>query len=866
MKIFRIMGLIVLMVLLLVIGFGKLAVFNHSIGWGIFLGLTHVFAGLVVFAFAMLNVWEDQKVKTTSQNVLGHILQNRVFVLLFLSVFSMVGVILFLSQIEDAGFVFLLESIWLSNFEQWSSTTIGSYNFVYPITIMVSGSIQVLSATLGFSICVLSWKLFLESMPQKNSVQILKTTTMEFLRILNGIPYLVVLLASRVLDNDKIVLQTSWEIYQTTTTTLGITRPIFWNKGIALAMVFLGAQLSLGLWKWSEMALLDIKSTPYGRLSELNGTNPSRLLWREVFWLEKWTEMTQQFCIGLSSLFLVDLLANSVCDVLSYEKDLSIPLYMSLGNFQIYNMEEIFGLISPAHFFRLEMSLVVLLFCSLMMVCVVSYGNKQGVFRFQKDGNNRYINLLLPNDKILFKNIHAPYLYNKAPYINFVLGDSGVGKSSLLCAMYNDDLKKSIYVFQDPDYIFPDELSIAETVQMGIAHQQETMKRMEYILRNMIPDNRLLLGLSDENTPVRTLSRGERQRLLFIMTMAVLQNRLDTGERGLQIFFDEFTSAQDEKRTGQMFQLLQDVANNIQYKEKFSIYIITHDPACLVDAFLQQKNTKVLWLSFTEKQERTVSLYEWDVYTKEWKGEEDNQSVSDEKFRAYMDNVDSMYEKHSVHARHSKNSRFVLQQIKNRIPVGPNFLQWSSSLELRPKEVTLLRGPSGVGKSTLVAWIIQQYLQSDRGVVIGWIPQDPGRAFPKHMNVTEALLLQDEINETYKDRAQKLYGNTALPWNQLIGSLSEGQRQRIAIVREQIRLLKSSYKKKVLIMDEPFGSLDPENHIRLMEEFCEWLKDNTENGQLASILLISHTPDIDINLAYKSDISVNGWDIIPLET
>lgn len=140
------------------------------------------------------------------------------------------------------------------------------------------------------------------------------------------------------------------------------------------------------------------------------------------------------------------------------------------------------------------------------------------------------------------------------------------------------------------------------------------------------------------------------------------------------------------------------------------------------------------------------------------------------------------------------------------------------SLEVSSGEFVCLVGPSGCGKTTLLR-ILGGLLQAENGVVridgriltqprheIGFIFQDPTlmpwRTVLK--NVTLPLEVRGTNGDQRKERALKLLGLVGLLGfeNLYPHELSGGMQQRVAIARALI------YDPSILLMDEPFGSLD----------------------------------------------------------
>jgi molybdate transport system ATP-binding protein len=147
--------------------------------------------------------------------------------------------------------------------------------------------------------------------------------------------------------------------------------------------------------------------------------------------------------------------------------------------------------------------------------------------------------------------------------------------------------------------------------------------------------------------------------------------------------------------------------------------------------------------------------------------------------------------------------------------------------------VTGLFGASGAGKSSLIN-IIAGLLKPDRGVVvldderlddtsagihvpphlrrIGYVFQD-ARLFP-HLDVRQNLDYGRRMNRLAEDTAQHKRITGLLDIGHLLdrrpGQLSGGERQRVALGRALLS------KPRLLLMDEPLGSLDEARKIEIL--------------------------------------------------
>ena len=147
-------------------------------------------------------------------------------------------------------------------------------------------------------------------------------------------------------------------------------------------------------------------------------------------------------------------------------------------------------------------------------------------------------------------------------------------------------------------------------------------------------------------------------------------------------------------------------------------------------------------------------------------------------------------------------------------------------LSVREGELCSLVGPSGCGKSTLFRIILGQETASSGSVLIDGAPvgppaQDRGIVYQKyslfpHLTVLENVMLGKNLNAGFFERKRRRaeFRDEAMTYLERVrlGShgdkypheLSGGMQQRVAIAQALIM------KPRVLMMDEPFGALDPD--------------------------------------------------------
>ena len=179
----------------------------------------------------------------------------------------------------------------------------------------------------------------------------------------------------------------------------------------------------------------------------------------------------------------------------------------------------------------------------------------------------------------------------------------------------------------------------------------------------------------------------------------------------------------------------------------------------------------------------------------------------------------------------------------------------SLDLEVDRGELVVLVGPSGCGKSTTLK-MINRLIEPTTGTIeidgrdvtgenpvelrrgIGYVIQQVG-LFPHQKvlaNVMTVPLLYGESKATARDRASELLDMVGLDPTTYGGryphQLSGGQRQRVGVARAL------AADPPVLLMDEPFGAVDPVVRVRLQDEF---LRVQRELGK--TVVFVTH--DID---------------------
>lgn len=180
-------------------------------------------------------------------------------------------------------------------------------------------------------------------------------------------------------------------------------------------------------------------------------------------------------------------------------------------------------------------------------------------------------------------------------------------------------------------------------------------------------------------------------------------------------------------------------------------------------------------------------------------------------------------------------------------------------LDIQGGELLILIGPSGSGKTTTLR-MINRLIEPDEGHItinrqnimefdpvrlrrnIGYVIQDIG-LFP-HMTIKENIGLVPRLegwsDQEISDRVKHLLDFVSLPPESFMdrypGQLSGGQQQRVGLARAL------AMDPPLLLMDEPFGALDPILRKQLQDEF------NVIKQEIGrTILFVTH----DIDEAFK---------------
>ncbi|MCB2290932.1 ABC transporter ATP-binding protein [Clostridium sp. CS001] len=165
------------------------------------------------------------------------------------------------------------------------------------------------------------------------------------------------------------------------------------------------------------------------------------------------------------------------------------------------------------------------------------------------------------------------------------------------------------------------------------------------------------------------------------------------------------------------------------------------------------------------------------------------------------------------------------------------------NLEFKEGAVTCILGPSGCGKTTLLN-ILSGAIDFDSGEVLGFKDESISYVFQED-RLIEWKTVKENLEFVLKDKMPKDKRNEIITSylkavdmldyiDYYPNKLSGGMRQRVAIIRA------FTYSSKLLIMDEPFKSLDMETKQNVMDCFI-----NLRKKEKRTCIIVTH----DINEA-----------------
>ena len=188
------------------------------------------------------------------------------------------------------------------------------------------------------------------------------------------------------------------------------------------------------------------------------------------------------------------------------------------------------------------------------------------------------------------------------------------------------------------------------------------------------------------------------------------------------------------------------------------------------------------------------------------------------------------------------------------------------SISVAPKEIHIVIGPNGSGKTTMIK-TVAGLIRPTSGVVtveeddvtkkpvetkskIGYIPDEPsiwsGMTGAEFLHFTGALFGLDEKSRV--DGIRDLLGLFHLSGieNSYFDDYSRGNKQKFSIMAALL------HKPKLLLVDEPIVGLDPESATIAKEQFRKFAE------QVGSILLATHTLPVAEAIATRVSVMKYG--------
>ena len=172
------------------------------------------------------------------------------------------------------------------------------------------------------------------------------------------------------------------------------------------------------------------------------------------------------------------------------------------------------------------------------------------------------------------------------------------------------------------------------------------------------------------------------------------------------------------------------------------------------------------------------------------------------------------------------------------------------NFEIKENEIIGLLGPNGSGKTTTIGMILGLLKPTSGEVLINGIKIEekpieilqkinfisPYIELPKKLTVKQNLIVYGKLYsvKNLSEKIDYLVSKLRLEnlLNRVTGELSSGQKNRISLAKAIIN------DPKVLLLDEPTASLDPE-----IGDFVRTFLENYKKEKKVSILLASHNMD-----------------------
>lgn len=228
-------------------------------------------------------------------------------------------------------------------------------------------------------------------------------------------------------------------------------------------------------------------------------------------------------------------------------------------------------------------------------------------------------------------------------------------------------------------------------------------------------------------------------------------------------------------------------------------------------------------------------------------------------------------------SEHDSASTVKFDSVTKRYPGADSVAVEELSFEVPAGEICVLVGPSGCGKTTALRMVNRtvemtsgDILIGDRSVregdpaklrrEIGYVIQQiglfPHRTISQNIGTVPALLGWDR--DAIESRAAELLDLIGLDpeyGDRYPAQLSGGQQQRVGVARAL------AVDPPVMLMDEPFGAIDPINRSRLQNEF---LRLQADLGK--TVLFVTHDVDEAIKMGDRVAVLKKGGKLAQFAT
>lgn len=573
--------------------------------------------------------------------------------------------------------------------------------------------------------------------------------------------------------------------------------------GLLAAALSLGLALGRGLWSWLDGVRAAEERSESFLTALVRGERAWSVVLRHGVWLRRRRELGALLLSGMAAAALIDVLSGALIDSF---RGAGFPPYPSLAAALFLRgigpdgtPAALPGAWSIAHL------LVVL--AALVLVLAQAVPLRQRRISLSQ-------RTLRVNGQVLAREVPGAQGVAPRPAVQWVLGLSGAGKSMLLEA-WAAQLGRAALAPQDPDQALPGVLS-ATDVAFANGAVSDLLGRLD--------DRRVQERLADPFTPLAAFSRGERQRLMLCIALARAR-----AEADCTLLLDEPTSAQDGARAQALVDCLREV---LSMPGKGSVIVTSHDAAAIRALFADRAPLgvvdHVLWLEAGRARAACGA------------------SPFPAGLQRYFGAIDRLLDAPHLPDLATGDGKGGTRVLPADLTIAGRSHRICADARVRGGELTVLSGPSGSGKTTLLRAICE-----DPRLWVGYVAQDTSRAFPLQMPVAEVL-------GKGRRGAGRWFGADLAPQmlRRSVGALSEGERQRVILAAEAQRLdQKPAGAPRLLLLDEPFGALDPPARLRLLETLLSWLRQSADNAAV----LVSHSPLVDLGLARAFGIPATEW-------